>query len=158
MIKENSVVSMTYVLKDENRIILDASIGRPFVLLQGHKNIIPGLEKQLVGLKEGDKKNLVVSPDEGYGQYDPNLRMTIPRQQFGEQTPDRGRQVQLQSPNGQPFVATIVDVKDDQVFLDANHPLAGKTLHFEVDILEIRDATEEEIAHGHPHMPGEPHA
>jgi FKBP-type peptidyl-prolyl cis-trans isomerase SlyD len=154
MIKEHSVVSMTYVLRDENRIILDASIGRPFVFLQGYNNIIPGLEKALMGLKVGDKKFVDVKAEEAYGQYDQNLRMTVPREQFGDQMPEIGRQVQLSSATGQPFLASIVAIQNNQVMLDANHPLAGKNLFYEVEIFEIRDATPEELKQGYPQMPG----
>lgn len=153
-IKENTVVAMTYVLRDQNRIILDASIGRPFIFLQGHKNIIPGLERALNGLKAGDRKHIEVKPEDAYGHYDPNLRLTIPKEQFGEQTPEIGRQVQLNSQQGQPFLATIVGVQDNQVLLDANHPLAGKTLFYEIEIFEVREATPEEVNQGYPNIPG----
>lgn len=157
MIQQNSVVTMSYVLRDEDRIILDASIGQPFMFLQGHQNIIPGLEKALMGLKPGDRKSVTIPPEEGYGKPDPNLKITLPKEQFGKDTPEPGMQVQLNSPQGQPFMATIVEVTGNQIVLDANHPLAGKTLFFEVDIFDVRSASAEELAHGHPHDPNNPH-
>jgi FKBP-type peptidyl-prolyl cis-trans isomerase SlyD len=156
MIKENSVVSMTYVLRDDKRMIMDASVGSAFMFLQGHQNIIPGLEKALMGLKPGDHKMVEVNPEDGYGNYNPEMKMSVPREQFGDNVPEVGRQIQLNSPNG-PFIATIVGIENDQVELDANHPLAGKKLFFEVDIMDVREATPDEIQHGHPHDPNNPH-
>ncbi len=159
MIKEDSVVAMTYVLRDANRIILDASIGRPFIYLQGRKQIIPGLEKAMLGLKPGDRKSVELPTEQGYGPYNPKLKMSLPKEQFGENIPEPGRQIQLSS-NGQPFLANVVGFEDDKVILDANHPLAGKSLFFEVDILEVREATPEELQQGAPAVaaPQQPNA
>ncbi len=156
MIKENSVVTMTYVLRNAQRLILDASVGQPFLFLVGHKNVIAGLEKNVIGLKPGDRKSIEVPPEEGYGQYDPSLRISIPTQQFGTHNPEPGQQVQMKSPDGQPFLATVIELQGGNTLLDANHPLAGETLYFDLEILDVRDATTEEIRHGHPHHPGMP--
>jgi FKBP-type peptidyl-prolyl cis-trans isomerase SlyD len=153
MITKDKVVAMTYILKDEDGNILDESGNESFEFLQGHQNIIPGLEKALNGLNPGDRKNVEVSPDEAYGEYDPELRFSIEKQQFGGQSPESGMMIQLTSPQGQPFVASVVEVDDKLVHLDANHPLAGKKLHFAVEIVNVRDASEEELAHGHVHGP-----
>ncbi|MEB3286233.1 MAG: peptidylprolyl isomerase [Vampirovibrionales bacterium] len=152
-ITDNMVVSMRYTLKDSQGELIDASGDAPLEYLQGCQNIIPGLEKELSGLKVGDKKSVVVSAEEGYGPYNEGLKVEIPKAQFAQdETPDIGMLVQLDSPQG-PLMAQIVGIDENSVQLDMNHPLAGKALHFEVEITGIRAASEEEIAHGHPHGP-----
>src|SRR5262249_52864143 len=127
--------------------------GHPLEFLQGHKNIIPGLEKAIAGLKVGDKKLVEIKPDEGYGDYDPELRFSMPLEQFGGQKPEPGLVVQLTSNQGETFRAQVVGVEGDNVVLDANHPLAGQELFFDVEITSVRDASQEELSHGHPHGP-----
>lgn len=156
MITENKVVSMNYTLKDDAGQVLDASNGEPLSYLQGHGNIIPGLERELAGLKPGDSKHVTVQPEEAYGQYNPELKFELPMEQFGGDKPEPGAMVQLQSPAGA-LMATIEKVDASMVTLDANHPLAGQQLHFDVEITEVRDATPEEIQHGHPHGPNGHH-
>lgn len=156
MITKDQVVSLQYTLRDDAGNVLDASNGNALVYLHGHNNIIPGLEKELNGMKAGDKKKVTVGPDDAYGQYDPELKFALPREQFADQAPQAGMMVQLQSQQGQ-IIARIENVDDKQVQLDANHPLAGQTLHFEVEVAEIREATSEELSHGHPHGPGGHH-
>lgn len=150
---ENCVVSMNYTLTDEQGNILDASQGEPLEYLQGHQNIIPGLEKALTGLGIGEKKKVEVPPQDGYGDYNPALKFTVTKEQFGGQTPDMGSMVQLSSTQGQSFVAEVISVEQDNITLDANHPLAGKTLFFDVEIMDVRSASDEELQHGHPHGP-----
>lgn len=156
-ITKDKVVSMNYTLKDDAGKVLDSSQGEPLQYLQGHQNIIPGLERALDGLNVGAKKQVTVKADDGYGQYNPSLKFAVPADSFGGQPPQEGMMVQLSSPEGQPFVAKIVEVSPENVVLDANHPLAGQDLHFDVEITEVRDATQEELAHGHPHGPGGHH-
>jgi FKBP-type peptidyl-prolyl cis-trans isomerase SlyD len=154
MISDNKVVSMSYTLKDDAGNVLDASDGEPLEYLQGHQNIIPGLEKALVGLKVGDKKHVEVSPAEGYGEVEDDSGITVPRTQFpSSPPPELGMMVALKGQGGQVVQATIIKIDKDEVHLDTNHPLAGKKLFFDVEITGIRDATSEEIAHGHPHGP-----
>jgi FKBP-type peptidyl-prolyl cis-trans isomerase SlyD len=124
--------------------------------LQGHDNIIPGLERELAGLKAGDKKKVVVPATDAYGVHNPELIFSLPRTQFGGETPDAGMVVQMQSEEGV-MMATVVEVSDEQIMLDANHPLAGQELHFDVEIVDVRPATQEELSHGHPHGPGGHH-
>ncbi len=157
MITENKVVGIHYVLKDESGNILDASQGEPLHYLQGHQNIIPGLEKSLSGLQPGDKKQVQIEPNEGYGDYNPALKFSVPKDQFGGMMPEPGMTIQLSTPDGQPFMAKIDSISDQDVVLDANHPLAGRTLFFDVEVAEVRDATTEEIAHGHPHSGDDHH-
>jgi len=153
MIADDKVVSMHYTLRDDSGDVIDESHGEPLEFLAGHQNIIPGLERELVGLKPGDRKDVKVSPEDGYGVRDESLFITVPREQFGDQAPAPDMMVGLQSREGHHLQARIVEVTDTQVRLDANHPLAGKVLHFAIEIAGVRDATREEIQHGHPHGP-----
>ena len=155
-ITRNKIVSMNYTLTDNAGKVLDASEGEPLEYLQGHQNIIPGLEVALEGLKPGDRKQVTVQPAEGYGQHNPELIFALPLGQFGGQPPEVGMLVQLQSPEGE-MMATIKQIEADQVTLDANHPLAGQVLNFDVEIVQVRDASEEELSHGHPHGPNGHH-
>lgn len=152
MIKESSVVSMKYTLKDQFGTVLDSSGSESFTFIQGQNNIIPGLEKALMGLNVGDTKSVEISPDEGYGQYNPDLRFSLNLEQFGGERPQPGMTVQLSvDGNSESFMAQIVEIQGDQVLLDANHPLAGKSLFFDVEIQSIREASAEELSHGHAH-------
>jgi len=151
-VSQDTVVSMNYTLTDTKGNVLDASQGEPMEYLQGHHNIIPGLENALEGLKPGDRKQVTVQPDEAYGKHNPELVFALPLDQFGGQTPQAGMMVQLQSPEGD-MMATIVKVENNEVMLDANHPLARQILNFEVEIVGIRPASTEELSHGHPHGP-----
>lgn len=155
-VSHDTVVSMNYTLTDNAGNILDASQGEPMEYLQGHQNIIPGLEKELEGLKSGERKKVTVQPEEGYGRHNPELIFSLPLEQFGGQVPQTGMVVQLQSPEGA-MMATIVKVENQQVTLDANHPLAGQVLNFDVEIVGIRAASSEELSHGHPHGPNGHH-
>lgn len=153
-ITKDKIVSLNYTLKnDQGQVLEESPADQPLVYLHGHENIIPGLEKELNGLNTGDEKNVTVQPEEAYGQYNPQLVFEIPKQQFGEQLPETGQMVQLQSPQGS-IVATVAEMNGDNVKMDANHPLAGQTLVFDVKVTEVRDASAEELQHGHPHGPG----
>lgn len=158
-IGSGKVVGMAYSLKNDAGVILDqASHEEPFVYIQGASQIVPGLEEALVGLKIGEKKNVSVDPDAGYGPVIPGLQMTVKKNQFpGVADIQVGMQFQAQSPEGHGMVFTIVELKDDDVTIDGNHPLAGQTLHFAVEILSMRAATEEEMSHGHVHGEGGHH-
>jgi len=151
-ITRDTVVAMNYTLTDTTGNILDASQGEPMEYLQGHQNIIPGLEQALEGLKVGDRKQVTVQPEEAYGKHNPELIFALPLDQFGGQAPQAGMVVQLQSPEGA-MMATIVKVENNEVTLDANHPLAGQVLNFDVEIISLRSASSEELSHGHPHGP-----
>lgn len=157
-IADESVVSMHYTLKDDKGTVLDSSSGgEPLVYLQGSGNIIPGLEEALVGKKTGDKLKVSLSPDKGYGERDERLVQTIPKSQF--QNADRmkvGMQFQINSQGG-PMILTVVEIKENDLVVDGNSPLAGQTLHFDVEITDVRKATDEELEHGHVHGPGGHH-
>lgn len=155
-IAKNAVVAIDYTLTDGDGQVLDTSQGRgPLAYLHGAGNIIPGLEKALEGKAEGEKVNVSVPPEEGYGQRDESLIQAVPKKMFAETAePEPGMQFQAQGPDGA-RVLTILKVEDDQVTVDANHPLAGQELNFDVAVVNVREASEEEIEHGHVHEPGE---
>jgi len=156
MIKQNSVVTMHYELKDADGEILDSSKGQdPLVYLQGAGNIIVGLEEQLLGKTVGDNVNAVVAPEKGYGMPVEALVQTVPKEAFGEEIDKIEIGMRFQAETEQGPVPVIVTAMDETtVTVDGNHPLAGKELHFHVSIAEIRDATKEEIEHKHVHGPG----
>jgi FKBP-type peptidyl-prolyl cis-trans isomerase SlyD len=151
-ITQDMIVSMNYTLTDSEGKILDSSNEEPMEYLQGHSNIIPGLESALEGLKPGDRKQVTIQPSDGYGQHNPDLIFSLPLDQFGGEAPQTGMLVQLQSPEGE-MMATVAQIEDNQVTLDANHPLAGQVLNFDVEIVKVRAASAEELSHGHPHGP-----
>lgn len=152
------VVSLHYTLTDDLGVQLDSSRGHePFVYLHGFGNIIPGLENALEGREAGFIAAIHVAPTDGYGEYNPQAVFEAPREQF---PPSEDIQVgmQVQGEGAQGILNfTVVGVNDQVVVLDANHPMAGKNLHFEVDVLEVRDATAQELAHGHVHAHGHDH-
>ena len=157
-IEKNRVVSLHYTLRDEQGTVIDSSSGRgPLTYLHGKGNIIPGLEEALAGRIAGDKLDVTVAPEKGYGRRDERLVQILPRTKFtgtGELTP--GMQVRANGPQGARMM-TIVRVDRDFVTVDGNHPLAGRTLHFSVEVGEVRKATHEEVSHGHVHGPGGHH-
>lgn len=156
MIKSGKVVNLNYVLKNDQGQVLDrADSESPFMYLHGASQIVPGLESALEGLKKGDKKSVTVSPEEGYGEKNPDLRLTVAKSQFpaGVQL-EVGMQFEAGNPDGgEGMVFTVEKIDGDKVTIDGNHPMAGQTLHFDVEVMEVRDATEEEKTHGHAHGP-----
>jgi FKBP-type peptidyl-prolyl cis-trans isomerase SlyD len=157
-IEKNRVVLLHYTLRDEHGTVLDSSSGRgPLSYLHGKGNIIPGLEQALAGKTAGEKLDVTVAPEQGYGRRDERLVQIIPRSRFAEGTElAPGMQVRASGPQGARLV-TVTKVERDFVTIDANHPLAGRTLHFAVEVAEVRKATHEEVAHGHVHGPGGHH-
>lgn len=154
-ITKDTAVLFNYTLRDEEGNIIDQSPeGQPLAYLHGHSNIIPGLEAQLEGKSAGERVNAVVAPADGYGEYHEQAVQEIPRDNFqGVEDIQPGMQFQSQS-GDQVMLVTVKDVTDDMVTVDANHPLAGKTLTFDVEIVEVRAATEDELSHGHVHGAG----
>ena len=156
MIKQNSVVTMHYELKDDQGEVLDSSKGQdPLVYLHGAGNIIIGLEEELLGKAVGDQIDAVVSPEKGYGMPVEALVQDVPKTAFGEEIDkvEVGMRFQAETEQG-PVPVIVTGMDDDNVTVDGNHPLAGKELHFSVSIAEVRDASAEEIEHGHVHGPG----
>jgi FKBP-type peptidyl-prolyl cis-trans isomerase SlyD len=152
-ITTHAKVRIDYTLKNDDGEVLDTSEGRePLAFLQGAGQIITGLEQALEGREAGDRFSVSIEPALGYGEYDDDLVFEVPRERFGgEGEIAEGVQVQAEMQDGSVSVLTIVDIADDLVTLDANHPLAGETLHFDVEVAEVSEATAEEIEHGHVH-------
>lgn len=154
-IAKNAVVAIDYTLTDTEGQVLDTSEGRgPLNYLHGAGNIIPGLERALEGKAEGEKLQVTVPPEEGYGQRDDALVQQVPKKLFAETAePEPGMQFQAQGPQGTQLL-TVVEVQEEQVTVDANHPLAGRELSFDVAVVNVREATPDEIEHGHVHREG----
>lgn len=152
VVADDTVVTMDYTLT-VNGEILDSSEGtEPLEFLQGHQNIVPGLERELYGMKIGESKQITVEPEDGYGLVDKDAFLEISRDEFPEDIPlEAGVELDLRDDDGEVMSATITSVEGDVVLLDLNHPLAGETLHFEVKITGLRLPTEEELEHGHVH-------
>lgn len=154
-IAEKTVVSLNYTLKNGEGELLDTSEGRePLVYLHGVGQLIPGLENELAGKGAGEAMQVVIKPEDGYGSRRDDLLKTVAKDGFqGEEEMQVGMQVQLDTEHG-PAIAVITSIEGNDVVLDLNHPLADMTLHFDVKVEEVREATEEEISHGHVHGPG----
>ncbi|MEX1034133.1 MAG: peptidylprolyl isomerase [Cellvibrionaceae bacterium] len=152
-IGEHSVVNIHYELKDDEGNVLDSSKGsQPLSYLHGAGNIIPGLEKALTGKAEEDSLTVRIEPAEGYGEVVPELIQTLPKTAFqGVEKVEVGMNFEAQTPNGSVQQVRVKDVADEEVTIDANHPLAGTPLNFDIEVVRVRDATEDEIAHGHAH-------
>lgn len=156
----NKVVTFHYTLRDkETGEVLDSSqaYGQPLSVLFGAQNIIPGLEKRMEGMEPGEKKTIEVPAAEAYGEKDPNLVQQAPREYFQGVELEKGLPLQAQTPEGQIINMIVVDFDDNTVTVDMNHPLAGKDLVFDVEVVDVRDATLEEIKHGHVHEEGQHH-
>lgn len=156
-ISKNKVVSLDYVLTDEQGQVIDRSDeGSCFAYLHGANNIIPGLEQALEGHQTGDSLKVTVPPDQAYGERDDDLTQVLDRSQFqGVDQLEVGMQFHAGNPDGTGVqVVTITSLEGDAVTIDANHPLAGVTLNFDVTVREVRDATAEELDHGHVHGAG----
>lgn len=140
-IEKGSKVSIHYHLKVDGTTV-DSSEGRdPLTFVHGEGEIIPGLENELVGMNVGDKKNVTVPPEDGYGEHHEEGVQKVPRQAFKDADElNVGNIVAIQAPDGQAFQATVTEIEGDSVTLDLNHPLAGKTLNFEVEVMDVEDA------------------
>ena len=153
-IESNSVVTLHYTLKDNDGNIIDQSDDGSFLYMHGAMNIIPGLENALAGKSAGDEISVKVSPEEGYCVKDDARIQEVPKDMFDSADEIQvGVQFHAQGPDGSAVVVTVIEVKDDAVVIDANHALAGVDLNFEVKIVDVREASEEEIEHGHVHGP-----
>jgi FKBP-type peptidyl-prolyl cis-trans isomerase SlyD len=157
-VAKNKVVSIDYTLKNDAGEVIDSSEGQePLFYLHGCQNIVPGLEKALEGKKSGDRVAVSLAPSEAYGERSDALQQVVPREAFqGIDGLEVGMQFRAESNAGQQIV-TITAIDGDEVMVDGNHPLAGETLNFDVTVVDVRDATEEELEHGHVHGPGGHH-
>ncbi len=153
-IAKDKVVTINYTLRNDNKEILDSAQEGDFAYLHGAENIIAGLEQALDGKSVDDEIAVSIAPADGYGERNPDMTQVVPKEMFGADGDiEVGQQFHAASPEGQEIVVTVVAVDDDNITVDGNHPLAGVTLHFEVKIVEIRDASAEELEHGHVHGP-----
>jgi FKBP-type peptidyl-prolyl cis-trans isomerase SlyD len=157
-VEKNKVVTIDYTLTNPQGQVLDSSQdGQPLSYLHGTGGLIPGLETALEGRSPGDQLQAVVPPEQAYGTRNDALVQAVPRDRFqGVPQVTPGMQFQANTPQG-PRLVTVVAADNEKVTVDANHPLAGVTLHFDVKVVDVRDATAEEVAHGHAHGPGGPH-
>ncbi len=152
-VSKHSVVSIDYTLKNSDGEVIDSSEGSdPLAYLHGEGNIIPGLESALAGKAVGDEITAVIPPEDGYGLRNEDLVQVVPRERFGDIGDiDVGMRFRVPTEDQGEVIVAVVDVQSETVTIDGNHDLAGEELHFAVTIREIRDATEEEINHGHAH-------
>ena len=139
-------VSLEYTLTLEDQTVIDTNVGKtPLVYTHGTQQIVPGLEKQLVGLKTGDTKKVEVSPEEGYGEADPNRFQEVPTENIPEEARSVGKKLQGQGPDGQMMFAQVTEVKEKTIIVDLNHPLAGKKLFFDVKVLKIEKDNPQQV-------------
>jgi len=153
-ITANKVVTINYTLRDDTDTIIDSAQEGDFAYLHGASNIISGLEKALEGKSVDDELSVSIEPADAYGEHNPDMTQVVPREMFGAEGDIQvNQQFHAASPDGQEIVVTVKAVDDENITVDGNHPLAGITLHFEVKVVDIRDASDEEIDHGHVHGP-----
>lgn len=157
-ISDRKIVIINYTLTGENGDILDKSDDGGFAYLHGAGNIVVGLENALLGKRINDEFSVSVPPAEAYGEHNPEMQQTVSIDMFDDTKELQvGRQFHAQSPDGQPITVTIAAIEDDNVTINGDHPLAGKTLNFDVKVIAIRDASKEEITHGHVHKSDDHH-
>ena len=154
-VSKDTVVAIDYTLTDSSGQTLDTSIGgEPLTYLHGAGNIIPGLEHAMDGKGVGDAFRAEIAPEQAYGVHRADLVSPVPKSAFGEvKEIKKGMQFQAKTPQG-PRLVTVIDVIGDEITIDANHELAGKTLIFDVKVVDVRAASVEEVSHGHVHGPG----
>ncbi len=152
-VEKNKVVTIHYTLTNDDGQVLDTSVGKnPLKYLHGNKNLIEGLEKELLGKKVGDKLHVIIEPAEAYGERREDLVQEVPREAFqGVEDIQPGMQFNAQAPDGSTYVVTVTNIGEEKITIDANHDLAGVRLTFDVEVMDIRNATDEEISHGHVH-------
>jgi FKBP-type peptidyl-prolyl cis-trans isomerase SlyD len=154
-INKQKVVTIDYVLTNNDGEIIDRSSNGNFSYLHGAGNIIPGLEEALENKQTGDEVTVTVEPEQAYGVRNEALQQTVSRDMFDDGTEiSVGQQFHAETPNGDPLIVTVVEVNGDDITLDGNHPLANETLNFSVQIISVREATEDELSHGHAHGDG----
>lgn len=158
-ISQHTVASIDYKLTDGDGQVLDTSEGRePLTYLHGAGNLIPGLESALEGSAPGENVSVTVDPSEGYGERDENLIQQVPKAAFeGVEQIEPGMRFQATDEHGQGRVVTVTGVQEEEVTVDANHPLAGVPLNFDVSVVEVREASPEEVEHGHVHTGEDDH-
>ena len=157
-IGDQKVVTLHYTLTDNDGKVIDKSEDSSFAYLHGASNIIPGLEDALTGKSAGEEMSVSVSPEQAYGVRDESMLQQVSKNMFEDAAQIAvGTQFHAQGPNGEMLVVTVLEVEEEHVVVDGNHPLAGVELNFDVKIIDVRDASEEEVEHGHVHAPGGHH-
>jgi FKBP-type peptidyl-prolyl cis-trans isomerase SlyD len=152
-VQDNLVVTLDYTLVADEEILESTDDGEPIVFIQGIGQVIPGLESALYGMKVGEKKTVVIEPEEAYGAYDPESLEIAKKEEFSEEIPlDVGTFLDLRDDEDDVLSAQVIEEDEDTVTLDFNHPLAGKTLTFEITLTALRTASDEELEHGHAHQ------
>lgn len=153
VIAAGKVVGIEFTLKDAEGELLDRSEpGEPMLYLHGAEQIVPGLERSLEGRKKGEHFQVVVTPEDGYGELSGEEAQSIPRTSFPPEAElEVDQPIMAQTPDGDTVVLFVVEVEPEQVWVSLDHPLAGETLHYDVTVVSMRDATPEEQEHGHPH-------
>lgn len=154
-IAKNAVAALEYTLKNDGGEVLDTSDGRdPLTYLHGAENLIPGLEAELEGKGAGDELSVRIAPADAYGERDEEMMQTVSRDVMpADAEIEVGMQLQAESEGGV-HIVTVIGVEGDDIHLDGNHPLAGVALNFQVKVVEVREATSEELEHGHVHGEG----
>ncbi|MBK8616608.1 MAG: peptidylprolyl isomerase [Anaerolineales bacterium] len=157
-VQDGLVVSMDYKLTVDGEVLDSSDDAGPLQFLAGYGNIVPGLESEMIGMKIGESKDVVVKPEDGYGEFDDEAFMDVPRNEFPEDMEiEEGVELNVTDEDGQNQYARVENITKETVRLDFNHPLAGAELHFSVKVVALRDPTEEELDHGHVHEEGHHH-
>jgi FKBP-type peptidyl-prolyl cis-trans isomerase SlyD len=157
-VQDGLVVSMEYILSVDGEVLDSSKDAGPLQFLAGYDNIVPGLEREMVGMKIGESKDVLVLPEDGYGEFDEEAFMEVPRSEFpADMELETGLELNVTDEDGQHQLAFVESFNDKIVRLDFNHPLAGAELRFNVKVVALRDPTEEELEHGHVHEEGHHH-
>jgi len=153
-IEDKKIVAINYTLTTDDGEVLDKSDDGSFAYLHGADNIVIGLENALTGKAVGDKFNVKVSPEEGYGDRNDEMVQVVGREMFETEAElEVGTQFHAEGPDGHPIMITVAAIEGDDITIDGNHPLAGVNLNFDISVVDIKDASAEEIEHGHVHGP-----
>jgi FKBP-type peptidyl-prolyl cis-trans isomerase SlyD len=157
-VRDGLVVSMEYTLSVDGEVLDSSKDAGPLQFLAGYDNIVPGLEREMVGMKIGESKDVLVLPEDGYGEFDEEAFMEVPRSEFPtDMELEEGLELNVTDEDGQHQIAFVESFNDKNVRLDFNHPLAGAELRFNVKVIALRDPTKEELDHGHVHEEGHHH-
>lgn len=149
---KDKVGTVNYTLKDKDGVVIDESHDGSFTYLHGARNIIPGLENELEGKESGYKNSIVIEPNDAYGERDLEQIQRVPLSMFPNDVEIKeGMQFEAPSEEGAPVVVTVTGIDAGEVIVDGNHPLAGIQLYFDIEVIQVRDANEEELEHGHVH-------
>ncbi|MBI5838655.1 MAG: peptidylprolyl isomerase [Chloroflexi bacterium] len=157
-VQDGQVVTMEYTLRVDGEVIDSSEKNDALEFLAGHDNIIPGLEREMIGMKIGESKEVIIAPGDGYGEFDKEAYLDVPRGEFpADMKIEEGMELHVSDESGEQRYARIDSIENETVHLDFNHPLAGAELHFNVKVVGLREPTKEELEHGHVHVGGHHH-